>query len=88
MDDEKKITIEFSGNGKSEKDSRRYAIDNVVDQRSSYAFRGPLITIRIGFESVSMPRHEFGKLLSALDNAEKSGSEYPEDWKPFVGLVP
>lgn len=83
----KKITVEFSGNSSvSDRDSRRYAIDHLVDERMAAAFRGPLITIRIGFDSITMPRHDFAKLLAACDNAEKSGSEYPDDWKGFVGL--
>jgi hypothetical protein len=78
-----KITIEMHG-----EDGRRAAIDHDVDPLESRSHRGRKITLQIGFETITMPLETLLRLLQTVDTTEKSGSEYPEDWKGFYGLAP
>lgn len=77
------ITLEFI-------DERgvRKAVRHRVNPRYIASTQSPKIAIRMGFESITLTREEFGKLLQTLNIAEASGASYPEDWKPFYDLEP
>lgn len=78
-----KLTIEVRN-----EHGRRFAIDQEVDSRMPELMRDQtgLITLRIGFEYVTLPVDTFNRLYKAVDMARHAGSEYPDDWKPFYGL--
>lgn len=79
----KKISVEMeSENG------QRFAIDHAISEEEARYSRGRRITLRIGFESITLPVLTFQNLLKAVTTAEIAGSEYPEDWKPYYGLAP
>lgn len=77
-----KLTIEMiNENGRS------FAIDEVIVPQRVALLRGvPLMAIRLDGASVTLPRETLGKMLAATQNAEIAGSEYPDDWRDFVGL--
>jgi len=73
MDD--KITIEFQ-----REDGKRLAIDRIITP-VDVMHRVPMVTIRIGFACIAMPRPMLGEMLRQLQMAEVAGAEYPEDYE-------
>jgi hypothetical protein len=70
-----KITIEFQS-----ETGRRLAIDRIITPLETMN-RVPMVKIRIGFESITMPRILLGEMLRQLQMAEIGGAEYPEDYE-------
>lgn len=81
----KKLTVEM----RNEND-RRFAIDHTVDQREMgmLSDQSIAVTLRIGFEEITLPKGELRRLLQAVQSATNAGLEYPEDLKPFYDLEP
>jgi len=79
-----KITVEMRN-----EHGQRFASDHAVDDRVAEFMRDPtaIVTIRVGFESVMLPKADLAKLFNAVEIAAMTGASYPEDWAKFYGLT-
>lgn len=82
----KKITIELQKSPRKWGDSRRFAVDYEPKEENIRHAEGRLLTLRVGFESITLPEDEFIRLYKSVDMAEKAGASYPNDMKSFYGL--
>lgn len=75
MTQAKKLSLEYERHG------QRFAIDRIVQPEVIYLSNAPKLTIRIGFESITIERPLLGEMLRQLEMAEATGAQYPEDWE-------